>query len=212
MGKAEALRVALDAVVGAVLAPCCVGCARTLDTPLAGAVCAACCDDVMRSRGHFDGALRNLIHAFKYEGRRTLGPLLGAVMREGAGHTLDCASCAIPVPLHPWRRFTRGFNQAADLAAHLRLPVVHALWRIHATAPQAGLSAMERRRNVRGAFMLSPLLSQHRRRLLIEGRIVVLVDDIRTTGATLTACRGLLETAGAAEVRTLTLAQAPLRN
>lgn len=211
MGKAEAVRIALDALVGATLAPACVGCARVLDAPLSGPVCRGCWEEVALGRGRYDGALRNIVQAFKYDGRRSLGPRLGAILRDAAGDVLADAACAVPVPLHPWRRVRRGFNQAADLAAHLELPVVHALWRVRATAAQAGLTASQRRRNVRGAFRLSPLLSARARERHLAGRIVVLVDDVRTTGATLSACAEVLSDAGAREVRMLTLARAELR-
>lgn len=210
MGKAEAIRVAVDALVGATLAPACAGCSRVLDAPLDGPVCPACWDDVARSGGNYDGALRHVIHAFKYEGRRSLAPRLGVLMRDAGEHVLRDAACVVPVPLHPWRRFRRGFNQAADLAAHLDRPVVHALWRVRATSAQAGLTAPARRRNVRGAFRLSPLLSRRSRETLVEDRVVVLVDDVTTTGATLNACAEVLLRAGAADVRTLTLARAEL--
>jgi ComF family protein len=116
----------------------------------------------------------------------------------------------VPVPLYPWRRLRRGFNQAADLARELDLPVVHALWRTRPTAPQTGLTAIARRRNVAGAFRLSPLLSRHTRAALISDRVIVLVDDVMTTGATLAACAEVLQDAGAREVRTLTVARAHL--
>jgi len=89
------------------------------------------------------------------------------------------------VPLHPWRRVTRGFNQAADLAACLDLPVVHALWRTRATAAQTGLTAAERRRNVRGAFRISPLLSARARKRMLDGQIVVLSACYTAGGAVL---------------------------
>ena len=79
------------------------------------------------------------------------------------------------------------------------------------TAPQTGLSARARRRNVRGAFRLSPLLSRRVMHSMIAGRIVVLVDDVRTTGATLDACAHVLKDAGAEEVRALTVARADLQ-
>ena len=164
--------------------------------------------DRSRSAGRYDGALRHIIHAFKYEGRRSLSARLSKALRESGGDVLSDAHCVVPVPLHPWRRLTRGFNQAADLAAGLELPILHALWRTRATAPQTGLTAARRRRNMRGAFMMSPLLSSRVRKAMLEGRIVVLVDDVRTTGATLDACARVLKEAGAGEVRALTLALA----
>lgn len=163
-----------------------------------------------RSAGEYDGALREIIHAFKYDARRSLASPLGELLRHAAGDLLHDASCAVPVPLHPWRRLHRGFNQAADLAAALPIPVVHALWRCRMTAPQTGLSASARRRNVRGAFRLSPLLRHRVMSSMIGGRIVVLVDDVRTTGATLDACAHVLKDAGANEVRALTVARADI--
>lgn len=166
-------------------------------------------DASSRVAADYVGPLRDIIHAFKYEGRRSLARPLAQLMAEAAAGFLDDAACVVPVPLHPWRRVTRGFNQAADLAAHLGPPVVHALWRARLTRAQVGLPAVERRRNVRGAFVRSPVLSR-RRAALIAGRVVVLVDDVRTTGATLQQCARTLEAMGASEVRSLTLAQAPL--
>jgi ComF family protein len=164
--------------------------------------------DRSRSAGRYDGTLRHIIHALKYEGRRSLSVRLGKVLAEAGTDLLSDAQCVVPVPLHPWRRLTRGFNQAADLAACLELPIVHALWRTRATSPQTGLTAAGRRRNVRGAFMMSPLLSARVRKSMIEGRIVVLIDDVRTTGATLDACAQVLKKAGVKEVRALTVALA----
>jgi ComF family protein len=197
-----------------------------LDAPTRGPVCEACWIEVeslippitdsrelgavdrSRSAGRYDHALRHIIHAFKYEGRRSLSVRLARVLRDAGIDVLSNAHCVVPVPLHPWRRLTRGFNQAADLAAGLERPIVHALWRTRATAPQTGLTAARRRRNVRGAFMMSPLVSARARTAMIEGRTIVLVDDVRTTGATLDACARVLKEAGAAEVRALTLALA----
>jgi ComF family protein len=144
----------------------------------------------------------------KYEGRRSMVSRLGSVLRVAGADVLQDAHCVVPVPLHPWRRLTRGFNQAADLASSLDLPVVHALWRIRATAPQTGLTGVRRRRNVRNAFTISPLLSTRVRYRMLSDRIVVLVDDVRTTGATLDACARVLKEAGVSEVRALTLALA----
>jgi ComF family protein len=218
---------AADALVAVVLAPVCAACSMPLERPTRGAVCERCWAEAecplplvspsqtgaiarSRSAGRYDGALRHIIHAFKYEGRRTLAARLGAMTRRAGADLLADADCVVPVPLHPWRRLTRGFNQAADLAACLDVPVAHALWRTRATAPQTGLPAAARHRNVRHAFAISPLLSRRARGTMLIGRIAVLVDDVRTTGATLEACAQALEGAGVREVRALTLALAEL--
>jgi len=162
---------------------------------------------VARSAGLYEGSLREIVHAFKYEGRRGLAAPLAEMMRAAGASLLGDADCIVPVPLHVWRRVRRGFNQSDDLARRLDLPVMHLLMRVRATAPQTGLTAAGRRRNVRDAFRLSPFLPRGVRRRL-EGRIVVLVDDVRTTGATLDACASVLKGAGAKEVRALTAARA----
>jgi ComF family protein len=127
-------------------------------------------------------------------------------MREAGTDVLQGADVAVPVPLHPWRRFQRGFNQAHDLARGLGLPIAPALWRVRATSSQSGLTAAARRRNVRHAFRLSPLMRREAVRRAINDRVVLLVDDVRTTGATLNACAVVLKEAGAREVRALTAA------
>ena len=218
------LAYAADALLAVVLAPRCAACSASLEHPTRGPVCARCWAEVegltaltcpaqasidrSRSAGRYDGALRQIIHAFKY--RRTSNALspVGRPDARGWNRLLSDASCVVPVPLHAWRRVTRGFNQAADLARCLDRPVVHALWRVKATAPQTGLTAAGRRRNVRDAFSMSPLLSRRARKRMLIGRAVVLVDDVRTTGATLDACAQVLKSAGAREVRALTVALA----
>lgn len=164
--------------------------------------------DAARAAGAYEGSLREILHAFKYEGRRGLASPLAAMIRAAGAGILGDADGVVPVPLHAWRRMCRGFNQADDLARRLGVPVLRALWRVRATAPQTGLNAAARRRNVRHAFRLSPLLSRTRRQRWLEDRIVVLVDDVRTTGATLEACAAVLKGAGAREVRALTVARA----
>jgi len=154
---------------------------------------------VGRSAGRYEGALRDVIHAFKYEGRRSLAAPLAAMMRDAGRPVLADCDCVVPVPLHPWRRLRRGFNQARDLAGRLDRPVADALWRVRATPSQMALPAGARRTNLRGAFMVSPLVT-------IEDRVVTLVDDVRTTGATLDECAKVLLRGGAREVRALTIA------
>ena len=212
MGKAEAIRAALiwtgDALLAACLAPRCACCHGALESPIAGPVCARCWEDTRTADGRYDGTLRQVIHALKYEGRRSLSRPLAEMMRERHRAALEGASCVVPVPLFPWRRLRRGFNQATELAAHLDRPVVHALWRVRPTASQTGLTAHARRRNVRGAFRLSPLLSAQKQARFITDAVVVLVDDVMTTGATSSACADVLVAAGAREVRVITLARA----
>ena len=199
---------AANALAAALLAPCCAACARPLERPLDGPVCSTCWA-LVHPGGEYEGSLREIIHAFKYQGRRSLAAPLAALMRGRGAGVLRDAACVVPVPLHPFRRLQRGFNQAADLAARRERPVVPAVWRIRFTTPQAGLVGVQRRRNVRGAFLLSPFLSRRTRATLIEDRIVVLVDDVTTTGATLAACARVLERAGARDVRALTAARVP---
>ena len=165
------------------------------------------------SAGPYDGALREIIHAFKYEGRRSLADPLGGMLRGAGSVVLEGCDYVVPVPLHPWRRMRRGFNQARDLAKRLERPVVDVMWRVRATPPQMALNANERHSNVRGAFVVSPLLTCGARLYRVgfpslEDRIIVLVDDVRTTGATLDECAKVLLAAGAREVRAVTVAMA----
>jgi len=167
--------------------------------------------DRARAAGAYEGALRSIVHAFKYEGRRSIAAALGTMMRERCGDVLNGAQAAVPVPLHPSRQRARGFNQADDLARHLGLAVVPALRRIRATATQADLPAAQRHKNVRDAFALT----RHAATLFYSIRdptgpgavIVVLVDDVSTTGATLESCARVLKACGVIEVRALTAAR-----
>jgi ComF family protein len=145
--------------------------------------------------------LRAIIHALKYDGRRSLARRLAPLMRARGGDILAGACCVVPVPLHASRVRERGFNQAADLAGPLGLPVVHALRRVRATATQTGLPSARRHKNVRDAFQPT------RAARAVDRAIVVLVDDVCTTGATLEACARVLKACGAAEVRALTAAR-----
>lgn len=212
MGKAQAVRSALtltgDSLLAAVFAPACACCRQTLDAPLTGPVCPRCWQDAHLADGKYDGALREIIHAYKYEGRRSLTRPLGALLKERSTEALRDAACVVPVPQFMWRRLTRGFNPADSLARQLGVTVLPALWRMRSTRPQTGLSAGERRRNVQGAFRLSPFLSQEDQTRFITSRIVVLCDDVFTTGATSNECAEVLTEAGAGEVRVVTLARA----
>ena len=159
-----------------------------------------------RAAGWYRGALRSIVHAFKYQGRRSLAAPLAALMRDAGGPLLGAADLVVPVPLHPRRRWTRGFNQARDLALRLGLPVADILRRTRYTQPQTALAAGRRRANVRGAFELSGR-GPFRTCYPIAGRTVVVADDVLTTGATLDACAQVLRAAGARAVFGLTAAR-----
>jgi ComF family protein len=185
----------------------CHGCRRT--PPLIVAA---------RAVGPYEGRLRDIIHAFKYDKRRTLARPLSALMREAGRHVLEGADAAVPVPLHWTRRRRRGFNQAALLASRLGLPLCHALRRSRRTRAQAGLPAGERHLNVSRAFALAwrsrwPRLRPFGSRVprTMDGLVVVLVDDVSTTGATADACARVLLDSGAREVRVLTVARVASR-
>jgi ComF family protein len=159
---------------------------------------------LVRAIGRYEGSLRAIVHALKYDGRPTIARHLAARMHQSGGDVLEDADCVVPVPLHGSRERARGFNQARELARHLGLPVIDAVSRTRRTASQADLPAARRHANVRGAFVV-------RKGARIEGRTVVLVDDVSTTGATLNACAGPLFDAGAADVRALVAAKAVTR-
>jgi ComF family protein len=159
------------------------------------------------SLGPYAGTLRTVIHELKYRGRRPAAAELARRLaaRVDVRSTMEGGAVLVPVPLHPSRRAQRGFNQAALLARELGrstgAPVCDgALVRRADTRSQAGLTAAQRRANVKGAFAV-------RGRARVAGRAVVLVDDVYTTGATARACAAALRAAGAAEVRIVTVAR-----
>jgi ComF family protein len=161
---------------------------------------------VGRAIAAYDGRLRDIVHALKYGGRRSIARPLARLMAAAAPRIIDGADFVVPVPLHFLRQYRRGFNQADDLARHLPVPLLRALRRRRATATQTDLPEAQRRKNVRDAFAV-----RRSARGRIPGAVIVLVDDVSTTGATLDACARVLLDAGAKEVRALTAARAVSR-
>jgi ComF family protein len=159
----------------------------------------------------FGGPVRNALHELKYSAERRLAVPLGRAIarrwaRAGAGGDL-----LVNVPVHVERRRKRGYDQAellAQVAAReLRLPFAPILERGRATIAQFDLDRRHRASNVVGAFRVRPPPPGRDRRHLLEGRWVVLADDVVTTGATLSACAEALAQAGAMAVSAVTVAR-----
>lgn len=164
--------------------------------------------DAAYSFGAYEGALRELIHLLKYRGVVTLAGPLGDKMATALPRD-ERFDVIVPMPMHWWRRWRRGYNQAYLLAERLSnrtgIPIADVVRRNRSAAPQAGLSNAQRRRNVAGSFGV-------RDRAELQGRHVLLVDDVFTTGATSGACSQALKRAGAARVSVLALARTDRRS
>ena len=149
----------------------------------------------MRAPLSYEGPVRTLIRNIKYRGETYSVKALASLVSEEAAEALEPGEIVVPVPLHPERLRERGFNQAERIARALfpkgRLRP-KALSRRVPGPPQAGLDLKARRRNVRGAFEPGEGL---------KGRAVLLVDDVITTGATVSECARALKRAGAVRVR-----------
>lgn len=216
IGGAHSGRIVIDAALALVIAPACASCASVLDAPLSGPICPSCWAAVppvphawrtpggvhVDAAAAYDGTLRNIIHAWKFERRQSLARPLARLTTERCREALNEIDLIVPVPMTPWRRWQRGFNQADDVTRHLGLPSRRALVRWRPRRPQAMLHVRERRVNLEGALSVA---SWHRRAL--AGRRVLLVDDVVTTGATIDACATALRQAGASDVRALTVAR-----
>ena len=162
--------------------------------------------DRARAVARFDDRVRHLVHRLKYGDQHDGVALFGRWLHGAATPLLPGTDLIVPVPLNRWRLWQRRFNQAALLAQalgrHSKIPVDPlVLVRARATPSQVGMTADQRRRNVQGAFQVPP-----RKRALIAGRNILLIDDVITTGATVNACARVLKRAGAARVDVVAVA------
>ncbi len=188
--------------------PVCPICGRPLKK--SGPQCGRCQEsplslDQIRAAVLFAGSVPNIIHQLKYNGMFALAEPLAEIMASSWHRWRQPVDIVVPIPLHPKRERARGYNQSELLSRHLcrmlDLPEEQqALKRIRNTHPQIELSAEDRAANVTGAFVAD------RRR--VEGRKILLIDDVCTTGSTLSeAAKSLLE-AGAASVSGYCMARA----
>jgi ComF family protein len=194
-----------------ITAPLCARCGTPFDHDRgAGTECGACLAAPPRYASAraalvYGGPARAALLALKHGDRQHLARVMAPHMLRAAGPLLGPDTLLVPVPLHRWRLWRRGFNQAALLAQALaRLSgaplAIDAIVRVRPTETSRGLGRRARAANVRGAMRVPE-------RNRVAGRRVLLIDDVMTTGATAEACARVLRRAGATEVHVLTWAR-----
>lgn len=203
----------LGRLADAAMPNACVFCGASRQ-PVDAPLCAACHDELpwvrpapVPSRLHaplaYSFPIDAAIKALKFRRRLEYAPALGALLVEAVEALESDVDGILPVPLHWRRQAWRGFNQAAELCRllvqHLGAPLIRNVFRRRPTAYQSGLSAAQRRRNLRGAFA-------------VRGRVkaghVLVVDDVVTTGATCAQLAATVRRAGARTVSVLAVARA----
>jgi len=184
-------------------------------------ICGEClCENIyfdhIRAAGQYDGALMTAVHALKYNQKTQLARPFGRLLFHAMNSypEIGIPDIIVPVPLHPAKLKDRGFNQSSLILAqwpeffrqHGHYPRDIALdgkilRRIRKTPTQTGLSRQARKENIRRAFSLV-------KKSPIQGKNLLLIDDVCTTGATVNECARILKSGGAACVNVLTLARA----
>jgi ComF family protein len=193
--------------------PVCARCGVPFEITVASrTVCGRCLAEPPRfSRARaaltYDDASRPLILRFKHGDDLQAAPLFVTWMLRAGEALLADADEIVPVPLHRWRLFSRRYNQAAELARGLAkrsgVPAMtDGLIRVRRTPSQGVLGREARRRNVQGAFRPNP-----ERVEVLRGKRVLLIDDVMTSGATVSACATALKRAGVRTVDVLTVAR-----
>jgi ComF family protein len=194
--------------------PFCLCCGRFFDGAGGPHLCADCLGSRPpftrhRSAARYNGVAKDLILLYKYRGFEVLSGVLAGFLIRSLGREEDLWSgvdVVVPVPLYPAKEKSRGFNQARLLAERLaklmNVPLMAGrLTKVRPTAAQTSLRAQERENNLKGAFQVKKTAG-------LEGKIVLLVDDVYTTGSTIRECVKALNKAGVKEVRAVTVAQA----
>jgi ComF family protein len=204
--------------------PLCYCCGKPFDAAaqvLPQSVCADCRPNryhgappltIRRAPMEFSEPVRHAVYALKYQGKTALAGPLAALLWEKAG--VDAVpeiwadtQLLVPVPLHPYRQWRRGYNQSELLAKELShlsgRPIAQLLQRSRYTRPQIELGDKERAQNVKGAFNLH----EGNWKRYNTAKKVLLIDDVATTGATLNECARVLKAAGVENVYALTLAR-----
>lgn len=186
----------------------CVLCNTPMDLP--GAICGPCLETPPRHDGvlaavEYGEVARTLALKLKYGRRQGVAAIMASAMfRHAAGYP---EALLVPVPLHRWRLWQRGFNQSLLISREISRRtgqeiMPEGIVRVRKTSPLGGLSRSERAREIKGAFTCPEAI-----RPRIQGRDVLLVDDVYTTGATANASAAVLKRAGAASVRILAWAR-----
>jgi ComF family protein len=160
-----------------------------------------------RAAVRYDDVAKVLVHALKYQDRTDLAPAMGRRRARAGTELLDGADVQIPVPLHRRRGWSRRYNQSGALARVIAKQTAvqvapDTLRRIRPTQQQVGLSRTDRARNVQGAFKVAADQIAN-----VQGRRIVLIDDVLTSGATVDACARALLRAKAAQVDVLVFAR-----
>jgi ComF family protein len=159
-----------------------------------------------RSAVLYDGIAAELVKRLKFgDDMQLVRPISKLMLQAGAELLADC-DCLVPVPVHRWRLFQRQFNQAAELAKPLSKAsgkplLLDVLNKVKRTPPQASLPRDQRKENLQGAFRVA-----QRRSSMIEGKRILLIDDVITTASTANACARNLLRAGAGSVDVLAFA------
>lgn len=202
----------LNAILDLIFPPRCEACASIGPE----AFCAACRSKIthllpsafVHSVAIYEDPLKKVLMKFKYKRRLHLSRPLGEIMAKYVRSNFDISRVdfIIPVPLHHKRQSERGFNQAEalshELSRHFGIPTVSGiLHRIRETAPQFNLPPKDRYNNVKGAFAVNNCS-------FLRDKRVLLLDDIYTTGSTISECTRVLKETGTRDVHVLTLSRA----